>query len=112
MLSVITGRDWLPPGDNPISARIGPTGEAYLTPKPGVTAPLLRGRSGLVFWVTNPASTNPAPIRLPQIGKRASTLPSTTKFPPSGRGSKSRSLRLPALGSHCVTSAPLTHAAL
>src|ERR1700682_618773 len=110
MFSVTTGRDSVVPGLNPISARMGPTGERYLNPNPGVMAVLFLARVGFVLWLTIPASTNTAPISCCHTGNRASTLPSTTKFPPSGRGSKSRSLRAPALGLQVVTAVPDLHA--
>src|SRR2546423_5369532 len=111
MFSVTTGRDSLLPGLNPISARMGPTGERYRNPNPGVTAVAFLAKVGLVLWLTIPPSTNTAPYSCCHTGKRVSTLASTTKLPPSGRGSKSRSLRGPILGSQAVTSVPDVHAA-
>src|SRR5687767_4308345 len=108
--SVTTGSVSERPGLIPISTLMGPTGDLYLTPNPGVTAALLGGSSGFVLWPTYPASMKPAPKSCFHSGKRSSALTSATKLPPSGLVWKSMRSRSSTFGSHVLMSAVPAHA--
>ena len=96
-----TGSDSVVLGLKPTSTRIGPTGDRYRNPAPGVIAAAYRGRVSesprlpIALPPTIAASMNAAYSIFGPTGMRYSTLPSASAVPPTGRTVKSR-LRRPA----------------
>src|SRR6185295_7460974 len=90
----------------PRSTRIGPTGDLYRKPTPGVAAKLPRTtcRKSCRFCKrlppTAPASRNAAHSILRAKGTRNSTLPSSSDVPPTGRAVNELVDSPGAFGSH------------